>query len=160
MKTVTLAELTDQTGLDVLDHLDLDLAVPVVAGLQAQGDLIIVPLQLVSDDVTVRWDARWRTVPPSGVELLRGGAGGNAHTLVADQDACHWTTDVNDHQRLALGVLRATATVYVLHREHGASGLAAGRYVIRRQREATATTRSMTVWTGRVGWSGVSLVAD
>jgi hypothetical protein len=160
MNSLTLADLTKRTGLDVLDHLDRDLAVPVTAGLQAQGDLIFVPLSTVADDVDVPWDAPWRAVPPTGVELLRGAAGGNAHTLVADPFTCRWTTTVRDRQGLALGVLRATATVYLLHPEHGASGVAAGTYVIRRQREATGATRTTPTASGRVGWSTVTLVAD
>ena len=42
-----LAELLDRTGLDVLDHLDRQVTVPVIDGLQAQGDLIVLPLGLL-----------------------------------------------------------------------------------------------------------------
>ena len=142
--TTTLAELSHRTGLAVLDHLERQVAIPVIDGLQAQGDLLVVPLALVIDAITLPWNARWKAVPAEGIELLRGAAGGNPHTLVADPGTCRWTTDVWDTLDLALGTLEATAPVYLLHPEHGATGLTPGEYVIRRQREHnphTATRR-------------------
>src|SRR5690242_7819532 len=118
----TLADLTARTGLDVLDHLEREVAIPVVAGLQAQGDLIVVPLAMVEDAVLLPPAARWQPVPAAGVELLRGAGGGNPHTLVADAGTCHWTTEVRDGELLALGALRATAPAYLIHPEHGGSG--------------------------------------
>ena len=132
--SVTLADLTRLTGLDVLDHLERQTAIPVVDGLQAQGDLIVIPLEIL-DDVTVPATAHWTRVRPEGVELLRGAAGGNPHTLTADHGACRWTTRVDDPLRLALGALTTTEVAYLIHPEHGATGVAPGTYVIRRQRE-------------------------
>lgn len=141
--TLTLSDLTRQTGLDVLDHLETDVAIPVLGGLQAQGDLLIVPFDDVAGVVTIsRW-ARWRAVPPEGVEVLRGGAGGNPHTLVAEPGACRWTEDVDDRTDLALGVLRADRPVHLMHPEHGGSGIAPGTYVIRRQREGRGRTTGL-----------------
>jgi hypothetical protein len=37
--------------------------------------------------------------------------------------------------RLALGALVTAGVAYLVHPEHGGSGIAPGRYVIRRQRE-------------------------
>jgi hypothetical protein len=133
--TVTLASLSQQTGLAVLDHLDQSLSIPVVDGLQAQGDLIVVPLSVVSASIGFWRPARWTDVPPEGVELLRGEAGGNPHTLVADPRTCRWTTDLSDTAQLAIGVFETSAVAYLLHPEHGASGCAPGTYVVRRQRE-------------------------
>jgi len=133
--TVTLASLSHQTGLDVLDHLDRSTRIPVIDGLQAQGDLIVIPLPVIAASVTVWSDPHWRDVPPEGVELLRGAAGGNPHTLVAEPGTCRWTTGVRDWDGLALGVFEASVTVYLLHPEHGATGCPPGAYVVRRQRE-------------------------
>ncbi|MFF8957884.1 hypothetical protein [Streptomyces sp. NPDC014894] len=129
----TLAELSSRTGLDVLAHLEREAAVPVVGGPQAQGDLIVVPHELVAD-AEVPADAEWRPVPPGGVELLRG-AGGHPHTLTADAGACRWTAGVGDPQGLALGLAEVSGVAYLLHPEHGGTGIAPGRYLIRRQRE-------------------------
>src|SRR5262249_52311951 len=131
------------TGLDVLDHLEREVMVPVIDGLQAQGDLIVIPLDMV-DDVSVAATARMRKVPADGVELLRGAAGGNPHTLVADPGTCRWTTEVIDRAGLALGVLETIAVAYLIHPEHGGTGIAPGAYAIRRQRERVVRRRGDT----------------
>ncbi|MEV0589833.1 hypothetical protein [Nonomuraea cavernae] len=133
--TVTLASLSQQTGLAVLDHLERSVRIPVVDGLQAQGDLIVIPYAVVASSVTFWPDRGWTDVPPEGVELLRGAAGGNPHTLVADPGTCRWTTRVMDSEWLAIGVFETSAPAYLLHPEHGATGCAPGTYVVRRQRE-------------------------
>ncbi|MFG2980708.1 hypothetical protein ACGFYQ_05535 [Streptomyces sp. NPDC048258] len=138
MHVVTLGELTERTGLDVLEHLAREMAVPVVDGMQAQGDLLLVPMGMLGHVGLGRgWspDPRWQDVPPEGIELLRSTAGGNPHTLVADPQRCRWTDEVTDPTGLALGALEATAVAYLIHPEHGATGIAPGRYVVRRQRE-------------------------
>jgi hypothetical protein len=131
----TLADLTGTSGLPVDAHLVLDLVIPINDGLQAQGDLMVVPLADLAGQVSVPATARWREVPPEGIELLRGGTGGNAHTLVADPGTCVWTGTVTDPTGLAIGVFEAMAPAYLLHREHGGTGIAPGGYVVRRQRE-------------------------
>ncbi|MFI0445487.1 hypothetical protein [Actinomadura sp. 6N118] len=134
-KTQTLASLSQQTGLAVLDHLEQSVSIPVVDGLQAQGDLIVVPHSLIASAVTFWARAVWTQVPPEGIELLRGEAGGNPHTLVAEPGTVRWTTQVFDSDLLAIGIFEASAVAYLLHPEHGASGCAPGTYVVRRQRE-------------------------
>ncbi|WP_155060097.1 hypothetical protein [Streptomyces blattellae] len=148
--TMTLSELTARTGLDVLDHLERQVAVPVVDGIQAQGDLIVIPYVLVADAVRVHYQ-RWDDVPAAGIELLRSAGGGNPHALVADPGTCRWTTYVLDDERLALGVIDASAVAYLLHPEHGATGIAPGRYVVRRQRERV---------TDRSAGQGYRMIAD
>ncbi|MEV6172082.1 hypothetical protein AB0L99_28190 [Streptomyces sp. NPDC051954] len=148
--TMTLSELTARTGLDVLDHLERQVAVPVVHGIQAQGDLIVIPHTLVADAVRVHY-RRWDDVPATGIELLRSAAGGNPHTLVADPGTCRWTTFVLDDEQLALGMIDTSAVAYLIHPEHGATGIAPGRYVVRRQRERV---------TDRSGGRGYRMIAD
>ncbi|MFA1552001.1 hypothetical protein [Actinomadura chokoriensis] len=133
--TVTLASLSQQTGLTVLDHLEQSVSIPVVDGIQAQGDLLVIPMSEISASLSLRPNAVWTDIPSEGVELLRGAAGGNPHTLVADPGTCRWTIQVGDSTGLAIGVFEASAPVYLLHPEHGASGCTPGRYVVRRQRE-------------------------
>jgi hypothetical protein len=131
---LTLADLTGRTGFDVLGHLEREVTIPVTDGLQAQGDLIVVPLAEFRG-VFIGPDAYWREVPPAGIEVLRSAAGGNPHTLVADPGTARWTISVADRSGLALGALTTTGVAYLIHPEHGASGIAPGRYVIGRQRE-------------------------
>lgn len=131
---MNLAELLTRTDLDVLDHLERQTAIPVLDGLQAQGDLLIIPLDLLTTVHPTSW-ASWRPVPPTGVELVRGVAGNNPHTLVADPDTCHWTPDVHDPLNLAIALFHNTATAYLVHPEHGASGISPGHWLVRRQQE-------------------------
>ncbi len=135
-----LADLTNETGLVVDLHLMLDLVIPIHDGFQAQGDVMVAPAQELAGRVVVDEDADWEEVGPGGVELLRGGTGGNAHTLVADPGTCVWTADVTDADGLAIAVVDAMAPVYLLHREHGGTGIAAGTYVVARQRELIPPT--------------------
>jgi hypothetical protein len=143
LTSLTLADLTARTGLDVLGHLERQVTIPVTDGIQAQGDLLVIPIAVLAADpggVSIVASPRWHAVPGAGVEVLRAGTGGNPHTLVADPGACRWTTAVDDPQRLALGALRTTGVAYLIHPEHGASGIAPGTYVIRRQRERSGMT--------------------
>ena len=132
--TLTLADLTDRTGLDVLGHLERELTIPVIDGLQAQGDLVVVPHVDLGEVIILRYQ-QWREVPRTGIEVLRSAAGGNPHTLVADPGICHWTTGVRDPRVLAIGALTTSGAAYLIHPEHGGTGIAPGTYVIRRQRE-------------------------
>lgn len=132
---MTLSTLTAMTGLDVFDYLDREVSVPVIDGMQAQGDLIVVPYPILAQTISFSPRTRTEDVPLSGVELLRSAAGGNPHSLVGDGDGCRWSTPVVDRRGLALGVLDADVVAYLIHPEHGATGIAPGRYVIGRQRE-------------------------
>lgn len=147
--TITVAELTARTGVDVLDHLERESAIPVLDGLQAQGDLIVVPFHLLTGVIVPGFG--WQEVPPGGIEVIRAASGANPHVLVADPGICRWTVRVDDPEGLALGCLDTTGPAYLLHPEHGGSGIAPGRYLVRRQREAATSS------TGR---SYISLIAD
>jgi hypothetical protein len=139
-----LATLLDRTGLDVLDHLARQVTVPVIDGLQAQGDLIVLPWRLLGV-VTLAPGARWREVPPHGVELVRGVAGNNPHTLVADPGTCQWTRHLFDPLRLGIAVFDNTTPCYLVHPEHGGTGVAPGRWLVRRQQERGGPSRARTV---------------
>ncbi|WP_433868894.1 hypothetical protein [Saccharopolyspora sp. CA-218241] len=138
---MNLAELLDRTGLDALDHLERELSVPVLDGLQAQGDLLVLPLAMLGT-ITVPTRARWHPVPPEGVELLRGAAGGNPHTLVSDRDTCRWSPAVHDPLGLTIAAFENTAPAFLVHPEHGGSGVAPGRWLVRRQQERGAARSS------------------
>jgi hypothetical protein len=147
---ITLSALTDLTGLDVFDYLDKEISVPVIDGLQARGDLIVVPYALLDGIVVPTEQTRRENVPLTGIELLRSAAGGNPHSLVADGGWCSWASPVHDVRGLALGILTNSQTAYLIHPEHGATGIAPGRYVIGRQREG-----------GQGGWfHSPRLIAD
>jgi hypothetical protein len=131
---MTLSTLSDLTGLEVFDYLDRQISIPVIDGLQAQGDLIVIPRSVVKHVGAIP-NTRTNDVPRTGVELLRSSVGGNPHNLVCEGGRCTWSAPVFDPSGLALGILDAEVTAYLIHPEHGATGIAPGRYVIGRQRE-------------------------
>lgn len=129
-----LAELIDRHGVDVLEHLDRQMSVPVLNGLQAQGDVIVVPARMVNG-----LSPATKAVPAAGVPVVRGESGGNTHLLLAegtvrfDLDTQASTDSVN----LTLGTLTVEegSVAYLAHPEHAYTGVAPGTYEIRRQRE-------------------------
>lgn len=131
MSNATLAEVIDRHGVDVLDHLDRQLEVPVLAGLQAQGDVIVVPeaIGYVRKPATT-------PVPRAGVAVVQGENGGNTHLLIAEGEVFFDSMTRTD-TGLDLGVLTVAegAQAFLAHPEHGYAGIAPGSYTVRRQRE-------------------------
>lgn len=125
--TRTLADVLDLTEADVLDHLDRSVSVPVLAGLQPQGDIIVIPIKAAV------WDAR--PVPAAGVPVVRGENGGNTHLLIGDGPLSWAPNPRTGAQTLGEVVVPAGSVGYLIHSEHGAMGIAPGMYVVRRQRE-------------------------
>jgi hypothetical protein len=126
---VILSQLiADGTDLQALAH---ELDVPVVAGLQHQGDVSVVPAAMVRDYVPPR-----QPVPAAGIAVVRGEANGNTHLLLAAGNVLFDPRKVSA-TNLTLGSLRVPegAEAYLDHPEHGNSGIAPGRYVLRRKRE-------------------------
>ncbi|MFI0447451.1 hypothetical protein [Actinomadura sp. 6N118] len=115
-----------------LAHLAAELDIPTIAGLQHQGDVSVIPAAMASEDhrhPTTR-------VPTAGVAVVRGEAGGHTHLLLASGDVRYDARDgaAND---IILGSLEVGegATAWLDHPEHGNTGIAPGRYVLRRKRE-------------------------
>lgn len=126
----TLAQLTTQHGFEVLEHLEAEAQVPVLPGLQAQGDLFVIP-----DTGHGRHGTDSATkVPEAGIPVIEAIGGGHEHRLFAGTPGtAFWTPASRSSQDI--GVLECTEAAYLLHPEHGATGIAPGAYVLRRQRE-------------------------
>lgn len=129
MTSKTLAALIDETGVDVLDYLDREALVPVLAGLQVQGDVAVVPQRAGHSSSTAK------AVPAEGVAVVRGESAGNTHLLLSE-GPCTWTAKPASTD-LTIGVLDVPegSTAYLAHPEHGYLAMAPGSYLIRRQRE-------------------------
>jgi hypothetical protein len=141
----TLMELSKQYSREVYDHVLAEFGgddVPVLAGRQSQGDVRIAPVDATSS-VRVKKDAKWTPVGAKGIDVVRPANGGHTHTLTAPAGAAMWTTDVTDSDDLAVGVVRVEDgnEAWLMHQEHGATGIAPGNYVIRRQREQAEIQR-------------------
>ena len=127
----TLAEAIEMHGIDVEEHLDRQMTIPVLTGFQAQGDVMVVPRPAQAPAGT--------SVPRDGVAVVRGEFGGHTHTLLAEGTV---TFDpAAGDEGLDIGVLTvgADATAYLAHPEHAYSGIGPGTYVLRRQREFDTT---------------------
>lgn len=126
----TLADVTGATGFAVLEHLEADAEVPVNDGLQAQGDLFIVPTAAPAPGA----GGGPQMVPAAGIAVIEAIGGGHEHRLFAGTPGtAFWAPATRTGQ--SIGVLQCTAPAYVLHPEHGATGIAPGTYELRRQRE-------------------------
>lgn len=129
MTTKTLAALIDETGVDVLDYLDREALVPVLTGLQCQGDVAVIPHRPGKSVYTAA------PVPTAGVPVVRGESGGNTHLLLAEGPVS-WTATpgVTD---LTIGIIDVPAgsVAYLAHPEHGYLAMGPGAYMLRRQRE-------------------------
>ena len=126
----TLAEVTRATGFEVLEHLEAETEVPVLDGLQAQGDLAVIPIAAPGPGR----GGGGQTVPPAGIAVIEAVGGGHEHRLFAGvPGTAFWRPASPGGQ--SIGILEATEPAYLLHPEHGAAGLAPGTYELRRQRE-------------------------
>jgi hypothetical protein len=128
MTTATLGQLIEKHGFDVLDHLDRDLEIPVHAGLQAQGDLFIIPAD------PNRRIGHGTAVPLDGIAVIEAVNGGHEHRLFAGQPGTAFFTPAGAGGQ-DIGLLECTEPAYIAHPEHAYAGIAPGSYMLRRQRE-------------------------
>ncbi|MBB6345664.1 hypothetical protein ACWGH8_09420 [Nonomuraea muscovyensis] len=127
----TIEEAIAIFGVTIDDHLDRQAEIPILSGLQFQGDVAVVPAD--------RQPAR-TPVPETGVPIVRGQAEANTHLLLATGKAFFTPERFGG---LVLGVLTvaADATAYLAHPEHAFTGIAPGTYELRRQREQADQAR-------------------
>jgi hypothetical protein len=134
----TLEQAVDRFGVDVDDHHDREVAIPVLTGLQLQGDVAVIPLPPHSAPATT-------TLPAAGFPVVRGEDGGHTHLLLAAGDVFFDASPTagTDPDDLDLGVLTVPdgATAYLAHPEHAYAGIGVGTYVVRRQREQADVMR-------------------
>jgi hypothetical protein len=128
MTTATLGQLIDKYGFDVHDHLDRDLEIPVHSGLQAQGDLFIIPVDPGDES------RPGTAVPLDGIAVIEAVGGGHEHRLFAGTPGTALFSPAGG-RRQDIGLLRCTEPAYIAHPEHAYAGIAPGTYALRRQRE-------------------------
>jgi hypothetical protein len=132
--TTTYQDILGAHDVEIPAHLVAEAEVPVLTGLQFQGDVAIIP--------TRPGKTAAKAVPPTGVPVVRGEAGGNTHLLVAD-GLVLWNPAQAGGLALGLVVVPDGAVAYLLHPEHGAMGMAPGHYTLRRQREQADEIRTV-----------------
>jgi hypothetical protein len=128
LKTAILSDLISAHGVEVLDHLDRQMSIPVLTGLQRQGDVIIIPDEKASAKTVV---------PNSGTPVVRGENGGNTHAIVAQGEGVFVdvSTPSVTQLRVATLTVKEGSVAFLAHPEHGYMGIGAGTYTINRQRE-------------------------
>jgi hypothetical protein len=134
--TLTHAEAIDRFGIPVEAEFTADDPIPVLTGLQFQGDVAIIPAALADTEVP----AATGNVPMDGIPVVRGENGGNTHLLLHTEGV---TFDPVTEEGLVIGRLTVAedATAYLAHPEHGYAGIGTGTYQIRRQREQAEQER-------------------
>jgi hypothetical protein len=134
---LTIEQAIATYGVNVDEHLDRQATIPVLAGLQFQGDVAIVPDQMCGGQLV----EATTSVPRAGVAVVRGENGGNTHLLLGER--CFFDPARVGDEDLELGVLTVPVgeVAYVAHPEHAYSGIAPGNYELRRQREQADVIR-------------------
>lgn len=135
---MTYGEALALSSISIPEHLEAEAEVPVLTRPQAQGDLIIVPLDMAygENEPVPTWP-QGGIIPLGGVQVVHGEATGNTHWLHAGFNSPDVTWHRAD-QGLMVGVVTVPEgqTAMLVHTdEHGANGIGAGRYEIRQKRE-------------------------
>lgn len=128
--TTTYAEALAKVGATVPEHLVADAEVPVLTGPQAQGDLLVVPVDKIAAELT--------PIPAKGVQVVFGEATGNSHFLHRGFDSpdVSWARVDDGSLTLALLLVPEGQSAQLIHTdEHGANGIGPGMYEIHAKRE-------------------------
>ncbi|EFG75268.1 hypothetical protein HMPREF0591_4831 [Mycobacterium parascrofulaceum ATCC BAA-614] len=130
----TTTQMIEATGVDVVTATDLaDVDIPVLAGVQRQGDVLVRPVQGTAKT----------PVPTKGTPVVRGESGGNTHAIYAADGPVYCDVNAGSARDLRVALLSVPegSTAYLAHPEHGYMGIAPGSYEIRRQREMAEENR-------------------
>jgi len=130
--TITFDEALGRHGIGLPD-VDLSgVEVPMLTGVQRQGDVLIVPAgpapPVLPDGCP--------TVPKQGVRVVRGEATGNTHMLDALEGPVGWQPGSDDPLCYGTVTVPEGAAALLVHTdEHGANGIGPGVYRLVGKRE-------------------------
>jgi hypothetical protein len=126
--TATLDKIMSPHSVEIPAHLEAQAEVPLISGKpQRQGDVMVIPHRKGEVEGL-------KPIPPEGVPVARGEAGGNTHLLVGD-GAVSWAPRTSDAAVMGVVQVEEGSAAYLIHPEHGATGIGPGQHTIRRQRE-------------------------
>lgn len=136
--TLTIEQAIERFSVDVDEHLDRQATIPVLDGLQFQGDVAIIPSRVAGVTATAG-----TPLPATGYPVVRGEVGANTHQLISDGQVFFDPARGGGETNLDLGVLTVPegAAAYLAHPEHAYTGIAPGTYQLRRQREQADIVR-------------------
>lgn len=127
--TMTYSEALALHDVTLPEHLIAEAEVPILTKPQRQGDLLIVPAG--------RDYEHGKVISAAGVQVVHGEATGNTHWLNRgfDSPGVTWLR-IDRGQVVGVVAVPAGQTAMLVHTdEHGANGIGAGVYEIRRKRE-------------------------
>jgi hypothetical protein len=130
---ITVAAAEQATGIEVLDHLERQAEVPVICGLQRQGDVLVIPHRMGA--------SKGEAVPAEGIPVVRGEAGGNTHALMVYEGTAFWRPLTALTADLGELTVPEGSVVMLGHPEHGFLGIGPGTYGLRRQQEQADVAR-------------------
>lgn len=136
--STTFAEALERQGVTIPPHLIADAEVPVLSGVQGQGDLLIVPSMSRIPDL--------EPVPDEGVQVVFGEATGNSHFLQRGFDSPGvMFRRVTTGQCLVVVSVPEGQTAELIHTdEHGVNAMGPGLYAIHEKREQADEIRRVT----------------
>lgn len=136
--STTYAEALERQGVTIPPHLIADAEVPVLTGVQGQGDLLIVPSLTRVPDLQL--------VPDEGIQVVFGEATGNSHYLQRGFDSPGvMFARVNTGQCLIVVSVPVGQTAELIHTdEHGVNAMGPGLYAIHEKREQADEIRRVT----------------
>lgn len=133
--TMTLTAALARHNITAADEALAEIEVPVLAGMQRQGDVLIVP----RPHIGAAERTRMAPVPREGVHVVRGEATGNSHILDAVKGVVLWEAhESRASDDLVLGIVHVEvdSVAHLIHtEEHGCNALAAGTYVLTGKRQ-------------------------
>lgn len=123
----TIESVMSRVGYEVPPHLAAQAEVPELTGMQRQGDVMIIPMR--AGEV-----ANLVPVAPAGTVVVQGENMRTSHIVIGDGNVKvalrNRGTDVGTL------VVEEDSVAWLVHDgEHGPKGIAAGSYLIRRQRQ-------------------------
>ena len=133
----TLTAILARHAVGVADDLIADIDVPVLTGVQRQGDVGIFP----RPPIGAAEIGQMTNVPATGVAVVRGefATGANSHILSPEPGSeILWAPASPREGSVLLGVLHVPdgAVAWLIHTdEHGANGIGPGTYTLRGKRE-------------------------
>lgn len=128
-----LKDVLERASLSLDGVLDAQVDIPIISGAQRQGDVIVIPRPNKKAATT--------KVPQSGVIVVRAEtSSANTHSILPWDGDVYFDADKSGggQSGLVLGTLsvpEGSSAMLAHSEEHGANGIGAGTYEIRRQRE-------------------------
>lgn len=154
----TYAEALAKVGTQVPEHLEAEAEVPVLTGMQRQGDILVQPAsQAVIQNVQFTLGSRMTEngeiigklaeVSQNGVQVVTGEESGNTHWLHNGfESRVLWMRGGVEQNVVGYVVVPEGQSAMLIHTdEHGANGIGPGCYEIRRKMEMTQSTNWVLV---------------